>query len=60
MENWIPVSATRMTSSFFWDSSVTRWNDTFRINIKKFTKRRKRQKKPRGWLIIALSIKVRM
>ncbi|WP_341816621.1 hypothetical protein [Wolbachia endosymbiont (group A) of Agelastica alni] len=24
--------------SFFWGSSVTRWNDTFRINIKKFTK----------------------
>ncbi|WP_353285498.1 MULTISPECIES: hypothetical protein [unclassified Wolbachia] len=24
----IPVSSTGMTSSFFWDSSVTRWNDT--------------------------------
>ncbi|MFT0819896.1 hypothetical protein [Wolbachia endosymbiont (group A) of Gastracanthus pulcherrimus] len=32
-------------------SSVKHWNDTFCINIKKFTKRKKRQKKPRGWLI---------
>ncbi|WP_265042552.1 hypothetical protein [Wolbachia endosymbiont (group A) of Sphecodes monilicornis] len=24
----IPVSRTGMTSSFFWDSSVTRWNDS--------------------------------
>ncbi|WP_253301877.1 hypothetical protein [Wolbachia endosymbiont of Psylliodes chrysocephala] len=23
----IPVSATRMTSSFFWDSSVKHWDD---------------------------------
>ncbi|RLT60975.1 hypothetical protein WANA31_0592 [Wolbachia endosymbiont of Drosophila ananassae] len=37
--------------SFFCHPSVSYSDDTFRINIKKFTKRRKRQKKPRGWLI---------
>ncbi|MGL9758528.1 MAG: hypothetical protein ACR5LA_06890 [Wolbachia sp.] len=33
-----------------------RWNDTFCINIKKFTKRKKRQKKP--WSLSIFSIGV--